>query len=271
MLMLNTLFQNEGLDPKEVKLVRHKDTRFPDCTTPYALWMAEDPDFEVYQRLQGKPKFNGASYIASFVVTPLAETLFVGVYAIGGYRRAPRDLVCPVAGTKGERILYDLAPTELLADYRGRLVVDWGEGYRSWIQRAHRKDKPVIELRRTVGDPPFPGLLEFRTKLSQLLQVPPTWRSVLESVSGVYVLTHPENGRLYVGSACGERGFWGRWEQYVSDGHGGNLMLKEIGEADYHVTILEVAASSASVDEIIGLENRWKEKLLSRIHGLNKN
>ena len=45
----------------------------------------------------------------------------------------------------------------------------------------------------------------------------------LSAVSGVYLLVHPESGKLYVGKAVGTEGFWGRWEQYVASGHGGNL------------------------------------------------
>lgn len=40
---------------------------------------------------------------------------------------------------------------------------------------------------------------------------------------------------------------------------------------EYQVTILEVAPSSATAEDIIGLENRWKDKLRSRGFGLNRN
>jgi hypothetical protein len=48
-------------------------------------------------------------------------------------------------------------------------------------------------------------------------------------------------------------------------------MLKEIGLADYQVAILEVSPSSASQDEVIAAECLWKDKLLTRVHGLNRN
>ena len=36
------------------------------------------------------------------------------------------------------------------------------------------------------------------------------------------------NGKEYVGSACGGCGIWNRWKDYVADGHGGNKELKKI-------------------------------------------
>lgn len=41
--------------------------------------------------------------------------------------------------------------------------------------------------------------------------------------------------------------------------------------SDYQVSILEVAGTAATVDEILGMEIRWKEKLQSRQMGLNRN
>jgi hypothetical protein len=42
-----------------------------------------------------------------------------------------------------------------------------------------------------------------------------------------------KTGYLYVGSAYGEDGIWGRWTKYVStNGHGNNKTLKELVKAD---------------------------------------
>jgi hypothetical protein len=40
---------------------------------------------------------------------------------------------------------------------------------------------------------------------------------------------------------------------------------------DYQVSILEVASSSLSDDEVIRMEARWKDKILSREFGFNRN
>jgi hypothetical protein len=113
--------------------------------------------------------------------------------------------------------------------------------------------------------------LDFCEKLSELTLVPLSWREALSSVGGVYLLTSPETGKQYVGSAQGSGGFWARWEDYVASGHGGNRRMQEVPVADYQVTVLEVASSSAGAEVLLQMENRWKRKLLSRKFGLNAN
>ncbi len=167
--------------------------------------------------------------------------------------------------------MYDLRSVNQLSEYRGRLVVEWGQGYRSWVQQAKKQDKPVVEIKRYIGEPKFPGFSDFRHRLSDLTSVPSNWRMVLSSVSGVYLLVCLETGKQYVGSASGEGGFWARWENYVSSGHGGNVRMKGLPNRDYQVSVLEVASSSAAAVEIVGMENRWKERLLTRKFGLNEN
>jgi len=64
---------------------------------------------------------------------------------------------------------------------------------------------------------------------------------------------------------------WGRWEEYVSSGHGGNKRMLDIPASDYQVSVLEVASSSTDFETLTKIESRGKEKLLSRQFGLNAN
>lgn len=270
MITFNTLLADVEIDSAKVKLARHQDNRFD--RTPYHLWKQEIGGFELYQSLQSKPRFSEAAFLASFVATPLNETLFVGLYRIDGVRPAPPDVIDPLSGpASGERFQYDLKPVDEMHDYIGRLLIEWGPGKRSWVQWARNQPKLVIELRRNAGEPPFPGFLDFHEKLSRLHAIPESWRLALSAVRGVYLLSCPNTGMNYVGSAGGELGFWGRWEQYVASGHGGNKRMMEVPASDYQVSILEIVSSSATIEELIRLENRWKQKYLTRIHGLNAN
>ena len=272
MIGFNTLLRDEEMNPAEVKLVRHQTPRSKGQPTPYELWLADDGGLELYQRIQKTKRFTDANFIAVFVATPLNETLFVGMFENCGVEVAQPGLRDPLSGQDVAGLfLYDLRQSDRLTEYRGRLVVDWGAGYRSWVQRAQKQDKPIIEIKRYTGEPMFPGFLDFRARLSGLASVPVSWRIALSSVNGVYLLVCPETGRQYVGAAYGEGGFWARWEDYVSSGHGGNIRMKELPDRDYQVSVLEVASSSAGFEQIIGIENRWKETLLTREFGLNKN
>lgn len=270
MISFTALLRNEGIDPVDVKLARHKDNRH--AVTPYQLWRAADGRFELYQKIQHRPVFKGAKLIASFVATPLDETLFVGMYENRGVGKAKAGLIDPITRKDvGGLNFYDLILSPKLADYRGRLTVEWGRGYHNWVHLARPKEKTVVEIHRTATEPMFPGFLDFRERLNSLAAVPPSWRVLLSAVSGVYLFTHPNSGEQYVGSAQGAGGFWGRWEEYVASGHGGNKRMKDIPAADYQISLLEVAASSATPEEIIKMESRWKEKLLTRKFGLNAN
>ena len=224
--------------------------------------MAGDGRFELYQRIQRKDRFRRAEWLVSFVATPLDETLFVGVYRVRGVGTAPPGMTDPIGGYDvAGMFLYDLNLDDALRDYVGRIVVDWGKGFRSWVQRPDRRDKPIIEIRREAVEPPFPGFATFSWRISELSSVPPSWRAALSAVSGVYLLVCRSTGRQYVGSAYGVGGFWARWESYFRNGHGGNEGMKLLPYHDYQVSILEIASFSLRDDEIIGMEARWKDAL----------
>jgi len=101
--------------------------------------------------------------------------------------------------------------------------------------------------------------------------LPKTWIAILTQATGVYLLTCPKTKEQYVGSAYGDEGFWHRWMEYVMTGHGGNVALKSRENSDYQVSILEVAGTAASREDILGMESLWKGKLQSLEMGLNRN
>ena len=159
----------------------------------------------------------------------------------------------------------------LEAQLAGRLVVDWGPGTRAWIQRADNQDKVVLEIRRAFQEPEFPGYQNFVEPLSRIASLPLSWEQALLASRGVYLLTCVRTREQYVGAAPGEKGFLGRWRHYLDGGHGGNVGLRSREPSDYRVSILEVAGSAATTEDILRTEARWKEKLQSREMGLNRN
>lgn len=73
-----------------------------------------------------------------------------------------------------------------------------------------------------------------------------------------------------MGSATGECGFWQRWQDYARTGHGGNIALKSRAPSDYQVSILQVAGTDATTDDILTMEQRWMTKRQSKEMGLNR-
>jgi hypothetical protein len=131
--------------------------------------------------------------------------------------------------------------------------------------------KTFIELRKEPSEPVFPAFYGFSKRLSELAEVPSKWIAILESARGIYLLTCPTTREIYVGAAYGKNGFWERWQDYVATVHGGNIALQGRPPSDFQVSILEQVGNLKSTEEILTKERRWKERLLSREFGLNKN
>lgn len=186
MLTFNAILASEGIDPKTVRLVRHKDNRASSMSTPYNLWLAADGRLESYQRLQARKVFPVGGLLASFVVTPAKQTLFVGLYRVKSIGVAPPGTIDPVLQTDRSGLnLYEIDREEKLDTYAGHLFVDWGSGHRAWVQLAHRKDKTVLEIRKHLAEDPFPGFRRFYWDIDEIAAVPVNWQAVLRSVKGV--------------------------------------------------------------------------------------
>lgn len=265
-----------GLARADVRLLRHQEIRHRGFPSPYILWRDDPRRFESYQQTQSFKNASvlNAKYWASFVGLPDKETLFVGLYRVLDRQPLIQDRIHPVNGSieiAGSCDFYTLEMSDDLFDLTGRLLIDWGAGYRSWIQRADSKEKPIVELRKEFKEPEFPGFSGFICKLSEIDTMPSGWLSALWSTRGIYLLTCPKTKEQYVGSAAGSMGFVGRWRDYALTGHGGNIGLKAREASDYQISILETVGSSTTEAEILTLEVLWKDKLQSREMGLNRN
>ena len=275
-ILFNTILTEAGIDPKDVRLLRHQDQSSEKGKTPYELWRVNRPAFEDYQSTQtisNRPKFE-SPYWAAFVGTPAGETLFVGLYTVRYLGLLKEDRPMPnMAGVDraGSHDEYALTLVPSFAEYEGKLCIEWGDGMRAWVQRADRQNKRVSELRTVFEEPPFPGFMAFISPLSKIDTLPGAWIEILKSCKGVYLLTCPTTKEQYVGSATGEECFWQRWQEYVRTGHGENVALKSRDPSDYQVSILEVAGTAATTADLLHMEARWKQKLQSKAMGLNKN
>jgi len=276
-ILFNSVLEQFGYVPANVILLRHQDKRAERGRTPYELWRDDRPAFELYQSLQSfknRSKFSRARNWASFVATLDGATMFAGLYAVKYKGLLAEDTPQPHTGridSARSCDAYDLKMDERMADLAGRIFIEWGDGTRAWVQRAEKQNKPIVELRPEFKEDDFPGLLSLKESLSKVERLPAAWMTTLKNAKGVYLLTCPRTKEQYVGSACGNEGFWHRWMEYVVTGHGGNVALKSREPSDYQVSILEVAGSAATPDDVRKMESRWKEKLQSREMGLNKN
>lgn len=253
---------------RDVKVVRHKEMKFD-------LWeLRRDGGFDRYQKNQSWDVFVNAQFLISFIAERYRYARFVGVWQILSKGKQK----------SGKGIAYKTKELSGFDDFKSRLIIDWGEGTRSWAQLLHRQgNKDVVELLPTNYVMDFPGFYNFTLSYEQLatmIKNPDSnreWERMLSSVSGVYLILDQSSGKQYVGSAYGTGGIWSRWASYSRSKSGGNLLLKELlkkspnGYKQFQFSILRVLEPSATKDEVLDQESLTKRKLGSRAFGLNIN
>jgi hypothetical protein len=257
--------------------VRHQDSRWD-----LGALLRHD-QIEEYQRHQGEHIFK-CEYIISFIGVGGSKALFLGVYKVNGVKQSKshkwsHDYIYQEMNPG--QFVYNLKEVEGFEDYETRLVIDWGKSTRSWHQWI--KSKSVVEIRPEGKIRPFPGYLDFIVEFNELIEMINNsdanreWHTMLSSVAGVYLIVDSKTGKQYVGSAYGEKGIFGRWENYARNGHGGNDQLKTLLRKSktyskyFAFSILRTLPKTLTKREVIEYENLYKTKLGTRAFGLNSN
>lgn len=105
------------------------------------------------------------------------------------------------------------------------------------------------------------------------------WKAALSSIKGVYVISDKENGKQYVGSAYGDMGIWKRWACYIGTGHGWNDELTKLinektinyARKNFRFSLVEIMRMTAADEKVRERETFWKNVLLTKEHGYNRN
>ncbi len=229
--------------------------------------------FKEWQENQAQRNFE-CEHVIGLIGLQSNKWLFAGVYRMLGHEVA------------GGRCYYQSEELPGQDEIIGRIIVSHSRTSRAsylWGTPETENSYIVSELREkpmSVGD--FPGYHAttvsyevLKTIVSQGVQ---SWKGALTSLKGIYLIVDTTNGSKYVGSALGADGLWQRWASYVHTGHGGNVelraVLREKGAEHvehFQYSILEIADSHASDEYVRERESYWKEALLSRKFGYNKN
>jgi len=268
-----------GIDIDTIRLVRHGNAEIPILET----FRNNRERFDTYQSMQAPNKFSDAKRIAVFSPYRNTLALFLGIWDITGYieninlPKSVHSLIDKHSFPQNwhkEVCWYNLNYNSILDELTGRLVVDWGKSTLSWVQT---KDKPVIEIKgkNSIGD--FKSYDQINLSYPELRRIINyqssniTWVTALSNINGIYLIREKVSGKLYVGSAYGGKGIFGRWQSYANSGHGGNIELMDLEPNNFEISILEILPSTFSAEEVIEKENRWKKKLGARQNGLNRN
>lgn len=230
--------------------------------------------FDEWQRWQTRQNFKRAFVVSLVQADTPNRWLFAGLFRKVGCEQRETDHY------------YTLERIESAEEWAGRLFVSSKYKERNSYPKGETLEAELLvtELlpkRVSIGD--FPGYKNVNITKVQLdlviNQRLASWRAALSSVKGIYLITDTSNGKLYVGKADGAEGIWGRWSVYAATNHGHNVALKkEFGieaepgrKQDLRFSVLEVADLHATTQDIDRRESHWKEILLTRIHGYNRN
>jgi hypothetical protein len=230
-------------------------------------------DFPHWQSWQSRANFELDHVVALIQLPDLHQWLFAGAYDCRGRR------------PEGQGYRYDMIERPGCAGLNGRLIVRFEKDFRASYPCAWKlKERLLVtEVRATRRITPafegFKGLHLTKAQLDLIVREnDAAWRSALSSVAGVYLISDTRTGKFYVGSAYGQGGFWNRWCTYSATCHGHNRELKKLlgvdptkGAETLQYSVLEIADTHASKEEILERETHWKEVLLTRDFGFNAN
>ena len=281
--MIN-LHELVGINEKEFSNYKvHFATSLHDRLEPYKAFLIDD--FKNWQEHQTGKNFR-REYILSLIYYDKDIWMFGGVYKVLPIEPVPIENPNGWKGWKYETELMDKA-----SEYIGRAFFRF--------KKEFRASYPTLELDPKNGEPiakmPLSHILDKRVALTDFLGFDQvnidyktlkhivldnilSWKSALSNVKGIYLIVDTLSGKQYVGSAYGDDCIWQRWANYAKDGHGGNVELKELLKANgeeykynFKYSILEVCNMNLGNEYIIERETHWKEVLLTRRFGLNKN
>lgn len=227
--------------------------------------------FQNWQEHQSKRNFD-CEHVLSLIDLGQSRWLFVGVYDV---------LSRIVHPTWADHHLYTTKPRPGFEELIGRVVVEHVRTRASYIWLKPEIQLPILEIRgrkMTVGDFPGYNAVLIRHPILRVItqQVVSSWHAALKNIKGVYLITDTSTGKHYVGKASGDVGIWQRWCAYADNGHGGNVKLKALLQekgpehmAHFQYSILEIADTHASDNDILARESYWMNVLRTREFGLN--
>ena len=279
LLYFSDVLRRAGIAPAQVKLIRHSlaDKGFREC---YEKGMVTE-----YTRQQKEGFSREYPYWAVFISEKGCYAKLYALYKVGD-SVPDTESVVPAGFPhpewfKGQNRYFALDRLDLLQEYEGRLVIDWGASARMWHQKG-TTEKPIVAIQsaRQVSFPGYENVILTYDQLKEMVENSTDyvlWHTALAAVNAVYLIVDTENGKQYVGSAYGAEGLLSRWRCYVDTLHGNNKLMRELiclhPERYHHFqfSILQILPQTATKDEVTHTESLWKKKLLSVRFGMNGN
>jgi hypothetical protein len=282
-IKLNDILRIDHEDLKNTKIRFHKTNSKDKSNDPLEEYI-ENPElvtkkwFLYKQEDQGRP-FRIGNLGLGFLYLDNDKWLFITAGKI------TKELGIVEAG-----VFYEAEDVEEYSKYFGRIIVKYKNTSQQFIRKAIGPDSDdadfidkleVLEILSTRYDgESFPGYDKVTLSWQQLHTIiarqKKDWVAALSNQKGIYLITDKQNGKHYVGSASGEYMILQRWENYIKDGHGGDVELKELLKKEgfeyiknnFQYSILETFSRNTDIELISARESWWKEAIKSRTEKL---
>lgn len=232
--------------------------------------------FDCYQQFQQprvEKQLASADYLVSFIGDKQREAIFVGVYSVRGsspvsrnaFWRIPENAALREFAMIGWRQTdrrkyrprFDLKPTQVYAEWKGKLVIDWPGREISWVRWL---DKNEFKVKAILKDSVLDQQMEDWDKLvltwQQLRNLPRRLVDRLKEWRGVYFIHDGKDGKGYVGSACGPDNIYGRWMNYAARSDGGNKLLRKRDPGKFRFSILQRFYADAEPEAVLSPTGR---------------
>jgi hypothetical protein len=267
-LTFASVIASAGIDASEALVIRHAYVREHEDGTVGIHGDSSDAEIMAYTSVQ-------SANTRTFPAAP--PRVWIVFRPEGGDRARLWSVLMNHGETAhdGLRRTFRLEPSEQMSDLRNRLVIQW-RSPRTWrINATTAAAYPVMEI--ADAEPVrFPGFDALTLDYPQLQAVIrehryAAWRTALSSVIGVYLITDTRDGRHYVGKADGAENILQRWAAYATNGHGGNVELRNVNPSSFRLSVLRVFDPATPTREVDAAESHFKHALDSRRHGLNRN
>lgn len=274
-LTLRDLLEKSSIDLSRTRLIRHalNNEKCKECN--------ELGHFDLYNSHQSVDFSDVDDYWIVFKSGLGTTAILYNVYKVIG-KTPDAQYSFPnnfTDGPKNECAIYSLEVIDEFREYTDRLVIDWGKDTVNWCK--YKLDLKITAIKDTAKE--FDGYEYFTltfNELKHIISAPHlynNWYAALSKINAIYLIVDKVNGKQYIGSSYGEKGLWGRWEEYAKNKHGNNEGLKELLKEhpdrynDFSFTILQVLPLNIK-DRAIDIETKWKKKLNTYYPlGYNKN
>ena len=272
-LLLNNLL---CLSKEEIQKTRIKLNVYNGSVSPLEIFKNNPKDILEWNYWNNK-RYEVGQISICLVRLGWDKWLLCHIGRIDGIINIPKDTGIGYVFTEDERYrsLY------------GRVIVKYHNSSRTIFRKASSiiNDMEIVELLPSMYTGfDFPGYENVNITWNELHSIVngnyPSYQNALRQQKAVYLQTDTNTGKLYVGSATSNNGMLlARWNAYATNGHGGNLALRELVKekgVDYikkyfTYTILENYNQSVSDSFVLARESYWKKVLCTREFGYNKN